>query len=352
MSDWNLYLLLSQMLGATDLEESVCTANEKNCWPQLLSLSSHQMVTTQLYWLLKSAPSAWQQIDSDAQQYLTQIFELNAERNTQLVNEAKHILSALNQESIVPLLLKGTGLLLSEQYPHMAYRMQLDTDFLVRQTELDKAASIIKKNGYDYAEETRDGLGIASENRIPRLLRIYQQHKHLPPLMGPGKRVIMELHRHPYSKRFQKYFPVSGIFERAITRKLDGLIWLEMSAQDQQHLLLIEGYIDAGFKRAYQLPLRLGRDFLDLQTLQETNNDKIALGKKLRHKQEFPQALIKALFLKPDRRTPDAELGAYIQSMERVMENRLLHKITDLHANFIRRAINLAHNPGLIRRLF
>lgn len=351
MSEWNLYLLLAQMLGeTTDLEKSVLRANAEHCWPDLLSLSSNCMVTTQLYWVLKSAPSAWQKIDTDSQEYLQHIFELNGERNAQLIDESKDILSVLNRKKITPLLLKGTGQLLSEEYPHMAYRMQLDIDFLVLPEDLEKAASGIREMGYCYAEETDDGLEIASGKRVSRLLKIYKDHKHLPPLLNPEKRVLLELHRHPYSKRFQKYFPVSDIFKRAQLKNMKGLSWYLMSPGDQMHLLLTEGYIDAGYKRAFQLPLRLARDYLDISD--KDDDVAITVNKSLVKKQLFPEELITAVLNPSEQAAPTSKISNYLRAMEKIEDNPFVYRAVNLYANFVRRTINLAYSPSLLRRLF
>jgi len=354
MSEWNLYLLLARMLGETGLEESVLRANDQNCWPDLLSLSSNHLVTTQLYWILKSTPSVWQQINQEYQEYLQHIFELNGSRNVQLLDETKEIVSVLNQQKITPLLLKGTGLLLSEECPHIGYRMQLDIDFLVRPEGLEKAATAIKRMGYFYAEEAQGSLEIVTEQRLPRLLSIYKNHKHLPPLLSPDKRVLVELHRHPYSKRFQKHFPVFDLFERAKIKKINGLNWFEMSAKDQEHLLLTEGYIDAGFKRAFQLPLRLGRDYLDIKTLLPSENNEmgIELDRNFAKNQLFPKELIETILTPSEQLVSNVKVNGYIRSMERVMDNDSVYKFIELYSNFLRRTVNLLHNPGLIRKLF
>lgn len=372
MSNWQIFKLLAKMLGAanaeseTGLENLVVYANDQDCWESILSLSSQHLVTTQLYWALKENLAAWAKIDPDTQNYLKQIFDLNAERNHQLKNETIDLLRVLNEQKIIPVLLKGTGLLFSDHCPDIGYRMQLDIDLLARPEDLDIAVSTVRDMGYSYAEEIDHDLQPVHEQRQARLLKIYTHHQHVPPLVNPEKRVLVELHRHAYSQRFWNKFDVSNLFDCAEKKNEDGLTWYEMSPLNQRELLVVQGYIGSGYKRAFQLPLRLGCDLIDL------NKRELFPGQDGRFVSEqlFLEQLINRLFAtgntkhhnsakykstetqSDERQATRKSVAKYIQRMEKVMDSRFFSQMADRYSNLVRQAINVAHDPGLLRKLF
>jgi hypothetical protein len=79
---------------------------------------------------------------------LKEIYDLNRERNLQILQQIDDITTALNQENIYPVYLKGTGNLLAGIYSDVGERMMADIDLLVPETDYLKAASAIEAIGY------------------------------------------------------------------------------------------------------------------------------------------------------------------------------------------------------------
>ena len=150
---WQVFQLLSQMLGGQNLAAHIATASTLNLWPAVLTLSSYSLVTPNLYWSLSQDKTIWQSLPQDTQEYLSNIFELNTLRNETILRETHRVIAALNAQNIRPFILKNTGELLNQRTPHIGYRMQTDIDLMVQPQELGKAYAIIQQLDYNIAQE-------------------------------------------------------------------------------------------------------------------------------------------------------------------------------------------------------
>jgi len=89
MAFWQTYHLLALILGGKDLETHIHTANTDGYWPDLIQLSSQQMVTSQLAALLKSQPKLWTMLGEEETAYFDEILSLNQKRNKRLITQTK-----------------------------------------------------------------------------------------------------------------------------------------------------------------------------------------------------------------------------------------------------------------------
>ena len=123
-----------------------------------------------------------------------------------MAGAAEQICARLNAREIVPVLLKGIST--SRQYyrtPH--HRVLGDVDLLVDATELATARSVLRELGYD--DFDAESLGDAGAT-----------HHHLPAVIHPDTRVIVELH----AGLFPPATPAAGsaLFQpRMFRRELD-----------------------------------------------------------------------------------------------------------------------------------
>lgn len=359
MTNWQIYLLLASMLGGKNLKGNVEKANLSNCWAELLELSSHQMVTSQLGIILKNNSHAWKAVQTEEAAYLDEIVSLNAQRNVQLIQQTIEIIQALNKLNIVPLIMKGTAQLLLLEERYYGYRMQMDIDLLVHPSDMQQATQSLKKLGYQYSKEGENGLEPVPDELALSLLASYKQHKHLPPLVKDGARAAVELHRHLYSKRYQKYYDISEVFERSKLTNINKLSWHQLSFEDECQLLLTGGYIDPRLKPSFSLPLRLVRDYLDLKEHSDKNLLHSSDSCSAAALQKIPASLLTAqkeveeLILIISNHWPSNEkispkVAKYLSQLESINKRPRAHKFAHNRAALTRKLINLAHNPRLL----
>ena len=76
------------------------------------------------------------------------ITDLNRDRNTQIIQQAKDLNSLLLANNITPIFLKGTANLLAELYQNLSERMVGDIDFIFSKKDYPKAITVLKEFGY------------------------------------------------------------------------------------------------------------------------------------------------------------------------------------------------------------
>ena len=151
-----------------------------------------------------------------------------AARNAHLVGTLGAILSAMQPRGIAVIVLKGASMLESS-YGNVGARPMDDVDLLVRESELDRAAALLRQLGF-----------VADEHY--RSISWYRENlHHLPPFKrGP---VSVELHHRLLPPRVAPAVPIDELWERAVPATIGGVETLALSATDQlthlvQHIAL------------------------------------------------------------------------------------------------------------------
>ena len=86
-------------------------------------------------------------LPADLVEYMKHITNLNRDRNTQIIQQAKELNSLLLANNITPIFLKGTGNLLAGLYEDIAERMVGDIDFIFSKEDYPKAITILREFG-------------------------------------------------------------------------------------------------------------------------------------------------------------------------------------------------------------
>jgi hypothetical protein len=110
------------------------------------------------------------------------VYELNYQRNTELLKQINRINQVLATGGIIPIYLKGAGNLLDGLYEDIGERIMGDIDLLVSDAGFLPAAYMLKKNGY--------------ENKVP----FFEDDiivKHFPRMLNPNELAAVEVHRVP-----------------------------------------------------------------------------------------------------------------------------------------------------------
>ena len=122
-------------------------ATDKINWDKIVKVSSGHMVIPALYLNLKKA-NLLSCLPKDLVTYFAKITRLNKKRNLALLKQAKEIDVLLQERGIIPVFFKGTAHLSENLYQDIAERMLGDIDFLVKKSQIKKAANILINKGY------------------------------------------------------------------------------------------------------------------------------------------------------------------------------------------------------------
>jgi hypothetical protein len=141
-------------------------ANRIN-WEKVVLLSSGQLVLPAFYLQLKRN-GLLPDLPTDLAKYLSDLTELNRERNLSILAQTEEITSLLNEHNIQPLFLKGTAHLLYGLYNDIAERMLGDIDILLPEDRMVEAAEILIGKGFKSILEFKPGL-LSEIKHYPRL---------------------------------------------------------------------------------------------------------------------------------------------------------------------------------------
>lgn len=191
-------------------------------WDRLIEASSHQLVAPALAWRLRDDA----RVPKATGEFLEAVLFLNADRNAQIRNGVISLGRALNDSGMVPLLLKGSGLLLGEVYPHPGMRFIGDIDLLLEADQLHRAREILMGSGYRPI----------AEGDYPHL------HQ-MPMLIHETSGIGVELHRLPITQSLATLAPVPDLIDRAQLLHINGSAFRLPAPTDRIALAIAHGQI-------------------------------------------------------------------------------------------------------------
>jgi hypothetical protein len=116
-------------------------------WDAVVKVSTSHYVFPAIYCNFKRA-NFLKYLPVDLVEYMKYITNLNSDRNTQIIQQAKELNNLLLANNVRPIFLKGTGNLLAGIYSDIAERMIGDIDFIFSKEDYSKAITILRKLGY------------------------------------------------------------------------------------------------------------------------------------------------------------------------------------------------------------
>ena len=142
-------------------------------WDAVVKVSTAHYVFPALYCNLKRADFL-KYIPEDLVAYMEEITNLNRDRNTAIIQQAKELNALLVTHNCTPIFLKGTGNLLANLYEDTAERMVGDIDFIFSKEDYPKAIALLYKNGYERKVKSTgkiDHSDIMFAKHYPRLFK-------------------------------------------------------------------------------------------------------------------------------------------------------------------------------------
>ncbi|HAQ21333.1 MAG TPA: hypothetical protein DCR40_19190 [Prolixibacteraceae bacterium] len=155
-----------------------------------IQLCSDHLIIPAIYLKLK-AHDILKYLPEDFIQAFKEIYDLNRERNQQILRQIDDITAVLNKENIQPVFLKGAANLLDGIYSDVGERMIGDIDFLVKEEDYFRTAAILEGKGYKHDEIYYTDL---------------KSRKHYPSLCKEGEIAPVEIHwlpvRHEHTGQY------------------------------------------------------------------------------------------------------------------------------------------------------
>lgn len=170
-------------------------------WEKLVQIASSHGVLTTVYCRLHQKKLT-NLLPEDLLAYLEQLTNINRNRNTTLIKEAKWIAKLLNSHNIEYVFFKGMGILLAGHYKDPGERLIGDIDILVKTHDLEKAFKLINSNGY---------------NKQKGFDYDVKDFRHLPRQINTERLAAIELHDNILIKNKRHLLDLNAVFETAET---------------------------------------------------------------------------------------------------------------------------------------
>lgn len=159
-------------------------------WDSLVKISSGHYVLPSLYFNLKKV-SFLKYIPNDLNTYLKYIFEINQNRNKQILIQVKELNNLLLSKNIKAVFLKGSGNLLAGLYDDIGERMIGDIDFIVQAKSFERTIEILKTHGYYTFDKTNKSTN---------------DFRHYSPLVKKNNIAAVEVHKELVIKKYIREF--------------------------------------------------------------------------------------------------------------------------------------------------
>lgn len=176
------------------------TADSIN-WEMLVALCSSHLILPVIYLKFQSHQII-EYLPKELAEYLKEVYELNLERNNQILKQLQEVTAILNRGNIYPVFLKGAGHLLDGLYSDIGERMMGDIDFLVPEKDFLLSAKLLENEGYSM--------------QGPCYMDV-ETLKHYPCLLKDGAATHLEIHRLPVAETYQSWFNPEMIFNEKKT---------------------------------------------------------------------------------------------------------------------------------------
>ena len=234
--------------------------SEKIDWKTVVKVSTEHYVFPALYCSFKKVEFL-KYLPEDLVEYMKYLYDLNRERNTQIITQAKELNKLLLANNITPIFLKGTGNLLEGLYDDISERMVGDIDFICSKDVYPKAIQVLSENGYDTVVKKKD---IFPPD--------FRHHKHHPRLKKKNRIAAVEIHKELIVEKYAHEFNYSLILED-VQKINDATV---LSFEDQLALSILAKQInDNGFNYK-NIALR---NAYDVFLLSKKINDKNSFSK-------------------------------------------------------------------------
>jgi len=233
--------------------------NDQSYWTYFTDLANRSLVTPAVWTALEDA-NLTASVPKPYQDYFHAAFDWNAARNRSIQNELEHVISALNERSIVPVLLKGAAYIMDRTYCKPGDRILGDADILVDAGDSDAAVQVLRRLGY--ASAGWPG-------------RSYDDHHHVEPLKNPNCQAYVEIHREALADPFAAVLPAGRIISDAQMLTANGATFAVPSPTHAATISFLHSEIIDGCDALARINIR---SLMDMVRLNRRYDDSIDWG--------------------------------------------------------------------------
>ena len=192
------------------------TFNEpRSDWGAIAALAARHGISPLLYQALTESGVA-SAVPSEILQSLREAFLINGARNALLYHDLGQLLTALQQNSIPVIVLKGAHLA-ALVYDNSALRKMNDIDVMVKNTDLEKTQSILQRLGYA-PDSYKSTTPPERDHHLPRMVK--------------GSGPCIEVHWAIASPAVPFNIDTKGLWQRAQPVTIGGAATLALSYED------------------------------------------------------------------------------------------------------------------------
>lgn len=196
-------------------------------WLKFVKFANKHLVLASVYLRFKEH-GILELIPTELANHLLNIYNLNKNRNLEIIEQIESINLLLNKENIHPIYLKGSANLIDNLYIDAGERIMGDIDFLVSDDEFEKAADILLKNGY------ATNIDFLSEDR--------KTIKHYPRMFHTTWPADVEVHRLPVELEYTNHFNHTVITQEKKLIENNSICYV-LSDKHKLELNFIHGYL-------------------------------------------------------------------------------------------------------------
>jgi hypothetical protein len=114
-------------------------------WDDIIALANESLTVSSL----ALATRALRNVPQDVREYLSLIYERNAERNRRLLAQLTEAVHCLNRVGVEPVVMKGAAILLAQAEGEIGGRILTDLDILVRPADIAACIGALQGIGYE-----------------------------------------------------------------------------------------------------------------------------------------------------------------------------------------------------------
>ena len=203
-------------------------------WDQVLYKSQWHNITALVYHHVHPLEASVR-VPPEAMDQLKATYLANVARNIYYQAELRGALNALTAQDVPVIVLKGAAMA-GTVYDDIGLRPMADLDLMVPEEHLHTAQAIVRGLGYR-------PVGTRAEQDDTE-----QNHRHLPGLMGIGKPVLFEIHRHVVRRDSALHFDITGFWSRAQEASVAGTDSLVLAPEDLLIHLSLNFFLDRRFR--------------------------------------------------------------------------------------------------------
>lgn len=160
-------------------------------WNRVVYAGSNNYVLPAMYLKLEES-KLLENLPPELATHLKELYELNLERNSIILDNTSQINELLKSHNITPVFMKGLGNILDGIYSSPGERMMLDIDLLVHPDNMEEAAELLIDDGFTCTQPYDPG----RKNAM----------KHYPPLVRENLPAFVDIHRMPLNIQYNDYF--------------------------------------------------------------------------------------------------------------------------------------------------